>query len=281
MPRTKKRLLIVAVLVTFALILVHFYRDRESMPVFLRPFSYAYDSLSNLISSMSAGIDGIVNAGDENKKLKAELKATLAERERYGEIIKENQRLTDLLNLRREVQGGGIAARVVARGYDKFVNTLVIDKGKNQGVVKDMAAITSKGLAGKIFALRNDYSDVMLLTDPNFSVAVRLQESRYEGVLTGTGHRYCIIKYVAAESQVKEGDVVVTSGMDGVFPQGLPVGRVSRAQSDGVEFFQYIEVLPFQPPSKIEEVLLISRSAELKKQLEAAEQPPTDGMKGR
>ncbi|HMK60493.1 MAG TPA: rod shape-determining protein MreC [Dissulfurispiraceae bacterium] len=272
-PRTKKRLLILAALLVFAFLLVPFYHDKENMPVFMRPFSYAYDSLSNIISSMSAGMNSIVNAKEENKRLKAELQATLVQRERYGEIIKENQRLTDILNLKRAVQGGGIAARVIARGYDKFINTLVIDKGRKQGVVKDMAAITSKGLTGKIYAVRDNYADLILLTDPNFSVAVRLQESRYEGILTGTGHRYCNMKYVATESQVKEGDVVVTSGMDGIFPQGLPVGRVSRAQSDGVEFFQYIEVMPFQPPTKIEEVLLIGRSAEMSKQSETVNQP--------
>ena len=128
-----------------------------------------------------------------------------------------------------------------------------------------MSAITQQGLAGKVSAVRNDYSDIMLLTDPNFSVAVRLQESRYEGVLTGTGLRYCVLKYVPSETPVKEGDIVITSGLDGIFPQGLPVGRVTKVRTEGIEFFQYIEVVPFQATWKIEEVLIVGRSAELKR----------------
>jgi rod shape-determining protein MreC len=268
MSRARKRLLIVAVLVLAAFVLVPVFRKRDGMPPALKPLSYPYDTLSSIISSLSGGIGGVMNAAEENKRLKSALQTTLPERQRYGEIIKENQRLHELLNLKHQVQGGGTAAHIIARGYDKFINTLVIDKGQNEGISKDMSAITPQGLAGKVYAVRNDYSDIMLLTDPNFSVAVRLQESRYEGVLTGTGQRYCVLKYVPTENPVKEGEIVVTSGLDGIFPQGLPVGRVTKVRTDGVEFFQYIEVIPFQSAAKIEEVLVVGHSAELKRTAE-------------
>jgi rod shape-determining protein MreC len=150
----------------------------------------------------------------------------------------------------------------------------VIDKGSNDGINKDMPAITSQGLAGKVYTARKDYSDIMLLRDPNFSVAVRLQESRHEGVVTGTGQRYCILKYVPTENPVKEGEIVVTSGLDGIFPEGLPVGRVTKVLTEGVEFFQYIEVVPFQASGKIEEVLVVGRSAKLQRPPEVIT-PPT------
>ncbi len=264
MSRTKKRLLIVVVLVLAVFVLIPISQKKDGLPSALKPLSYPYDTLSNLIASLSEGVSGVMNAAEENKRLKSEMQTTLIERQRYDEIIKENQRLRELLTLKQQVQGGGTAAQVVAKGYDKFINTLVIDKGTNEGISKDMAAITSLGLAGKVYAVRNNYSNIMLLTDPNFSVAVRLKESRYEGVLTGTGQRYCVLKYVPSENQVKQGEIVVTSGLDGIFPQGLPVGRVRKVITEGIEFFQYVEVVPFQAPSKIEEVLLVGRSAELK-----------------
>ena len=243
-------------------------------PPALKPLSYPYDTLSSIISSLSDGISGVINAAEENNRLKAELQTTLAERQRYGEIVKENQRLHELLSLKQQVQGGGIAAHVVGRGYDKFINTLVIDKGSNDGINKDMPAITSQGLAGKVYTVRKDYSDIMLLRDPNFSVAVRLQESRHEGVVTGTGQRYCILKYVPTENPVKEGEIVLTSGLDGIFPEGLPLGRVTKVLTEGVEFFQYIEVVPFQASGKIEEVLVVGRSAKLQRPPEVIT-PPT------
>lgn len=264
MSRTRRRLLIAAVLVVAAFISTPIFQGRDGMPTALKYFSYPYDTLSSLLASLSGGISGVMNAADENKKLKSELQATLIEMQRYGELIKENQRLHELLNLKQQILGDWTAVRVIARGYDKFIHTLVIDKGKNDGIKKDMSAITPQGLAGKVYAVRNDYSDIMLLTDPNFSVAVRLKESRYEGVLTGTGQRYCMLKYVPTENPVREGEVVVTSGLDGIFPQGLPVGRVTKVLTAGVEFFQYIEVVPFQAGGKIEELLIVGRAAEFK-----------------
>lgn len=282
MLRARKRLLIVAVLVLAAFVLIPVSRNKDGIPPALKPLSYPYDTLSSIISSLSGGISGIMNAAEQNRRLKAELQGTLPERQRYGEIIKENQRLHELLSLKQQVQGGGIAAHVVGRGYDKFINTLVIDKGSNEGINKDMTAITPHGLAGKVYAVRKDYSDIMLLRDPNFSVAVRLQESRHEGVLTGTGQRYCILKYVPTENPVKEGEIVITSGLDGIFPQGLPVGRVTKVRTEGVEFFQYIEVVPFQASGKIEEVLVVGRSAELQRPAELiAPQTATDAEKGK
>lgn len=280
MSRSKKRLLIIAVLVLTAFAVMSLYRKNEGVPGILKPLSYPYDALSGLMSSISAGVGGIVNAADENKKLKTELQNNLIEKHRYNEIIGENRRLQELLDLKNQVNGSAMAARVVARGYDKFINTLVIDKGKNDSVGKDMSAITPKGLAGKVISVRNNFADIMLITDPNFSVAVRLQESRHEGVLTGTGHRYCLLKYIPTEEAVKEGEIVITSGLDGIFPQGLPIGRVTRVQTEGVEFFQYIEVVPFQAPSKIEEVMVIGRSAEWKSPATAPGQSVAHAAKG-
>jgi rod shape-determining protein MreC len=272
MSRSRKRLLIVVVLVLAALVLMPIYRQRDGAPGILKPLSYPYDAMNGLMSSLSAAVNEVMHTADENKKLKAELRNSLAERQRYGEIISENRRLDELLDLRSQIRGSGTAARVIARGYDKFINTLVIDKGKNEGIMKDMSAITPKGLAGKVSAVRDNFADIMLLTDPNFSVAVRLQEGRHEGVLAGTGHRYCILKYVPTEETIKEGEIVITSGLDGIFPQGVPVGRVAKVRTEGVEFFQYIEVVPFQSSSKIEEVVVIGRSAEFKRPPLAADQ---------
>jgi len=267
MFRSRKRLLIVVVLVLAAIVLMPIYRQHDDMPGVLKHLSYPYDALNRLMFSISADVSEVMNATDENKRLKAELRNSVAEQQRYGEILSENRRLHELLDLRNQIRGNGIAVRVIARGYDKFINTLVIDKGKNEGIIKDMSAITPKGLAGKVSTVRNHYADIMLLTDLNFSVAVRLQEGRQEGVLVGTGRRYCILKYVPTEEKIKEGEIVVTSGLDGIFPQGVPVGRVVKVRTEGVEFFQYIEVVPFQASSKIEEVVVIGRSDEFKRPL--------------
>ncbi len=122
-----------------------------------------------------------------------------------------------------------------------------------------MAVITPQGLVGKIYSVHDYYSEVLLLKDSNFSVAVRLQNSRREGVISGTGNDYCLLKYVPPEENVEIGEVVITSGFDGIFPEGLPVGVVSKVKKEGIEFFQYIEVRPFQSSEKTEDVIVMKR----------------------
>jgi rod shape-determining protein MreC len=264
MSRTRKRLLILAVIVITALSMMFIFGKNQVVTEALKYLLYPYDVLSSAISSVSAKFGGLIDAAEENKKLRADLLAEQIEKQGYSEIIAESRRLHELLNLRTQIESGGTAVHVVGRGYDKFANTLVIDKGQNQGIVKDMPVITSKGLAGKVLSVRKDFSDIILLTDWNFSVAVRLKDSRHEGVLTGSGRGRCILKYVPVEEAVKEGEIVITSGLDGIFQPGIPVGRVIKVQTEGVEFFQYIEVAPFQQPYTIEEAMVISRSAVFK-----------------
>lgn len=121
-----------------------------------------------------------------------------------------------------------------------------------------MTAITPKGLAGKVASAADSFAYLLLLNDINFSASVRLQGSRAEGVLSGTGSRSCILKYVPFEETVKTGDIVITSGLDMLFPPGIPVGYVTKVDSKtGGGYFQYIEVLPFQDTTKIEEVAIV------------------------
>jgi rod shape-determining protein MreC len=195
---------------------------------------------------------------EENAKLQKQVNELLMEREKYQEAVIENNRLVELLNLREKQRNYVSAARVIARGVDHWTNTIVIDKGVKDGVVKDMAIVTSRGLSGKIINSSDSYSGLLLITDINFSAAVRLQESRKEGVITGTGARTCLLKYIPYEDEIKQGDVVITSGLDSLFPPGIPVGYISKVDKKGRGGnFQYIEVVPYQDDTKMEEVIVV------------------------
>lgn len=195
---------------------------------------------------------------EENTRLKKQVAELLMERQKYQETELENKRLRELLNL-REAQKNYIATcRVIARGIDHWTNTLLLDKGAKDGLLKDMTAVTPRGLAGKITDVSESYSHLILLTDINFSAAVRLQESRKEGILSGTGTGKCVLKYIPFEEQVKPGDVVVTSGLDALFPAGIPVGYVSKVDAKGAGgTFQYIEVIPYQDDTRMDEVIVV------------------------
>jgi len=211
----------------------------------------------SLVDAVTSPFRKIALRDEDNKLLRKQVAELLLERAKYQEEILENKRLTELLKLREGQQNYIAAARVISRGTDQWSHTLVIDRGQKDGVAKDMSAITPKGLTGKILSVTDSYSRLLLLTDINFSASVRLQESRKEGIISGTGSRKITLKYIPYEEEVKIGDIVITSGLDQLFPQGIPVGVISKIDKQGTDYFQYIEVTPYVDDSKIEEVLII------------------------
>lgn len=195
----------------------------------------------------------------ENQELKEEIKRLLMQQQKYREIFFENQRLNELLSLKENEKRYVATARVISRGFDLWSNTITIEKGMNSGIMKDMAVVTPFGLIGKVTAVEGDYSHVLLITDVNFSSAVKSQETRREAVLSGTGTRRCILKYIPEEDAVKEGEVIVTSGFDDVFPKELMIGYVSKVLKKGTSIFQDAEVTPFQDLTKLDEVIVVRR----------------------
>lgn len=258
MSKGKKRFIILFLLSLVALILVTYHHNKKPSVLF-RILSYPYDVLNNFTANVNMTFQEVLNAFDENKRLKKELTAALIEKQRYGEMLQENKRLKELLSLKEHLHNYVTTAKVIARGYDRLLNTMILDKGKDSGIKKNMAVITTKGLVGKIYSVKDNFSEVLLLRDPNFSVAVRLQASRHEGVIAGTGHKYSALKYIPPEETIEKGEVAITSGLDGIFPPGLPVGVVTNVRKEGIEFFQDIKIMPFQTDAKIEEVVILSK----------------------
>lgn len=265
MLKTKKRALIFFAISLIALITITYQYNNKSQKkevlnsVFRDVLLYPFDAFNSLIASAKAIFNDHWNAVEENKRLKREISTLLLKMQDYGEMVRENQRLREILSLKPQRRDYVATARAISRGNDRLLNTIILDKGKNEGIRKDMAVITTKGLVGKIYAARNGFSEVLLINDPNFSVAVRLQNSRQEGVLSGTGRKYCALKYISSEDSVDKGDMVVTSGLDGIIPSGLPVGIVIDVKKDEADFFQDIKVMPFQSIDKIEEVVILKR----------------------
>jgi rod shape-determining protein MreC len=195
---------------------------------------------------------------EENRELRILIDELFLERGKYREALLENRRLREILRLIETSDGSIASAAVISRRTDRWANTVTINKGNNEGVLKDMIAVTPHGLAGKVLHASGSYSDLLLVTDINFSVSVRLQESRLEGILSGNGTRTCILKYIPQDAEVKAGDIIITSGLDLLFPKGIPVGYVSTVSEPGAGgSFKYIEVIPFQDDTRMEEVLII------------------------
>lgn len=193
---------------------------------------------------------------EENRKLKEQLYQMVLQQRSVYELVEENKRLKGLLNLKESRKEVVTIAKVIRTGSNKFLKTLWIDKGENHGIKIGMPAITLNGLVGKVIFTSSNFSEILLLTDPNFSVAVRVERTRTEGIISGTGTNLCVLKYIPLEEDIMVGDRLITSGTDGIFPEGIKVGVVRKIDRKK-GFFQHIEVIPYQSDSRIEEVAII------------------------
>jgi rod shape-determining protein MreC len=133
----------------------------------------------------------------------------------------------------------------------------LVNKGEKDGVTKDMAVATSEGVVGRVIEVSPDTAKVLLITDANSSLDVIIQRSRAHGIMEGKIDEVCILKYVQKNEDVQVGDIVITSGLGGIFPKGLVVGKVSQVDRKRPGIFQHIEVSPAVDLSRIEEVLIL------------------------
>lgn len=198
----------------------------------------------------------------ENQKLRTEIEA-LRQRERTArEMARENRRLERLLDMKSRVPHTTIAARVIGRDASNWWKSIQIDRGLQDGVRENMAVVNADGLVGKTVAVTRGEARVLLLLDPDCKVSALLEESREPGVVQGvTAQARCEMLYVNRAATVKPGEVVLTSGLGGIFPRGLPVGAVLEAGLDAQSgMYQRIALEPAVDFHRLEEVLVIVRS---------------------
>jgi rod shape-determining protein MreC len=256
----KRRYPLFLLLVVLSAILMFYQGDRGA----LRPLGFLARPVNILneaigwAGSIPRGFFGNFAAGQkELERLRAEVEALRLREQRFKEVAIENRFLRDALYLKARTEGFVAAASVTSNGNGRWSSAFVIDKGRAHSIEKGMAAITPDGLLGKVQEADSDTALILLIDDAAFSAAVRLQDSRVDAIVSGAGVGRAVLKYAGAETPVGMGEVVITSGLDGLFPPGIPVGYVSKV-SQG-EFFHDIEVTPFVDTRKVEKVIVAGR----------------------
>jgi rod shape-determining protein MreC len=200
----------------------------------------------------------LVGLEEENKNLKKkvdELKKTLVT---YQESHQEAQRLKKLLSIVDKYHYHFIAARVIGREQAALSRTVLINKGSSDGLKNGMPVVANPGVIGRLVDVSWNASRVLLLIDENSNIDVIVQRNRTQGIVSGAGSRGMILKYVSKAQDVQEGDVIISSGMGGVFPKGWLIGRVMHVDRKDAGLFLKIDIAPFVDLSKLEEVLILS-----------------------
>lgn len=195
---------------------------------------------------------------EENVRLKARIEELKQENHRLRESAAALERLQRILQLKNEQAIPSVVAEVVGRGPSPFMQNFYINKGRKDGLVRGMPVLIPSGVAGRVERTSHRYAQVTLLYDPSFAVDCLDQRSRVRGILTGIGgESRCQIKYVGRSEDIRPGDVIVTSGLDLLFPKGLLLGRVSRVDPQTKGNFLFVEVIPEINLTHVEEVLVL------------------------
>ncbi len=198
----------------------------------------------------------------ENKRLKIANDRLRTENTLLKETLDERDRVRELCTLKQEQGFQATAARVVGRDASSWFKSVWIDAGEDDGVTKNMPATVYCGVVGKVMKPYGSSSRVMLITDPRSAVSCITERTREPGILVGDREGLCRLQYVANHADVAVGDLVLTSGMDGIDPKGLPVGTVVKAGRAASGAFQDVQVEPTADLRRLEEVLIIRRGPE-------------------
>ena len=208
-------------------------------------------------SSVWNGYINLINVQEENQQLVEEVKRLRSEVIYLKEKSATGDRLMELLKLWDTSAVKHVAANVIAKDPANWYGALVINKGEEDGIKPNMGVITAEGVIGRIVKTAPDYSRVLLLSDRNSAIAGLIQRTGYEGIAEGQQGRVLRLNYIMTDADVLDGDIVITSGTDGVFPRGIVIGRINKIEKPQNRLFQSIELIPVATLSKVREVMVI------------------------
>ncbi|MBI1986939.1 MAG: rod shape-determining protein MreC [Nitrospinae bacterium] len=249
-----------------SLFLITFNVKKIGVPFSLEPYVIAFlTPVQSLVTKTVRQVSSVwdryldlLQVEEENELLKKKLQQLTVESHRHHEIEKRYQRLAKLLDFKARLAYETVAAEVVARDSTSWYEVVIINRGTRDGIKNGMAVVAPEGLVGQVFQVSPHGSKVLLITDFRSSVDALIQRSRHSGILIGSSREICEMKYLPMNADVHPGDWVISSGMGGIFPKGLPIGRIVRVNKKGRGFFQEAEVALSVDMNKLEEVLVIT-----------------------
>ncbi len=264
---SKKMVMIIGVIVLIAVNIIllsvfnrryiSYYRPGRIAISLIAPFQKASTSSIRFVRDIWRHYFFMVNVAKENDNYKKALNKAFENNIQLKELTLSNARLRNLLDFKRTITNQVLSAQVIGKDPSPWFKTVIVDKGKNDGIETGMAVVVPKGIAGQVTDVSANYSKVLLIIDHNSSVDALAQNDRARGIIKGGASGQCLFKYVLRKHDIELGDIVVSSGLDGVFPKGLAVGYVSAIIKPKSGIFQEVAVTPYVDFEKLEEVLIV------------------------
>jgi len=233
-----------------------------TMPLF-SAWTEVFHSVQNLLSRYV----WLVKVEEENEALRKEIARLENELLAYKEAYVENHRLRRILEFRNTIEWKSVPALVVVNDLSGFFQSVIINRGSRDGIFENTPVVNEEGVVGRVLNVGKSFARVMLITDPASAVDVYVQRNRIRGIVVGKDFQSCALKYVRNDADIKPGDLLITSGKDGIFPEGLKVGIVKVNYKDPLKIFQQVEVTPLVRLTHIEEILILIPSESPHKEL--------------
>lgn len=256
--RNLRNILLFGILAILAIVALNFYQGqvRNFFYLISAPIQKTFWRAGDRVSDFFETITEIKNLRKENKDLRLKIQSLLAENVRLLELKKENEALRVALNLGLEKQFNLIFAEVI--GKDISQDSLIIDKGSNDGVLKGQPVITQeKTLVGKINEVYKNFSKVQLPSNKNSSFDAKISNTDIAGLVKGEGNFKTFFDLVPKDKEIKKGDLIVTSVAGGIFPEGLLVGEVKDVKKTDIEPFQKVEISPSFDINEINHLFIV------------------------
>lgn len=272
---TKKMvILVVAILIVFVLATSATQKKYE-FPIMERitvgvfyPIEYVFSTVGFKLRQIGAFSGQLMTAYRDNQVLQTQIEQLRQENLNLHEITAENVRLRTMLDYKtKNQQLDLVTATVVSRDPGSWTNNIIINRGTNEGISKDMPVITPHGVVGHVVGVYANTAKVQLIIDPRSAVGALVQrpESRVAAIVEGNGVTPLAPRMVniSRDADVIKGDQIITSGFGGIYPKGLAVGEVNDVINDEGGLLKYAVVKPAVDFDRLEEVFVIIRSREL------------------
>lgn len=281
MPRffSNKRLILLLVGVIVLVALISFtLRDRHNASLPERVVKdvvgfgqTVFSKPAHFITGIIGNIDGVLNTYDENKILKERLNEYISVQTELREVKIENEELREIIDKKESLDAyDPIHAIVISRNPDQWEEKVIIDKGTKHGVEKNMAVITARGLIGKVIGVTKSHATVELLSTENLdfrvSAVIRSSDSDDQsvfGLIEGfdRDRGELIMKRIDGEYEIEIGEKVISSGLGGIFPKGLPIGEVTEVSTDDYGLTNMVYIRPAAQFSMLDHVMIAKRTS--------------------
>lgn len=263
-----KKVILFCVLLALPLVSINSQRGPHDSGWFNKPFSFiagvtesSFFLFSDAVRGTTALYLQLIDLKKESQRIESENKELKTRLALFDELKSENDRLNNLLDFKAKSKMELTAAKVMGRDLLSDHATILINKGTHHGLRQGMAVINTEGVVGYIFRPEAFSSQVLLITDRYSVVDGIISRSRARGIVEGKNQSSCILKYVEKSEDIQVGDIVVTSGIDNIFPKGFPVAKVESVESKSYTVSIKVDLKPIVDPSHIEEVFVVTNAA--------------------